>query len=156
MVTLKQDDPSLDTDVLITEVSWTDGRQEYRYQAMGMSEFADLEAVTTGYLSSKSGKGEKGEAGEDAYQLVILSTRGNLFRPQELETTLQVRVYQGGVNVTDAFSDEDFRWSRSSDNPASDEVWNSYHYSLGGKEIQVTTEDVYRRAVFSCTLLTKL
>ena len=105
---------------------------------------------------TKSKEGEKGDPGEDAYQLAILSTRGNLFRPDELETTLQVRVYKGGVNVTDQFDAADFRWSRESDNPESDDVWNSYHYSLGGKTIQVTTDDVYRRAVFNCTLLNTL
>jgi hypothetical protein len=150
---LSQADPALETDALITELQYTDEVPGFRYKAIGLSEFGSLEAITSAYTASRSG--EKGEAGEDATHVEIISHHGTIFRPAVVDTTLEAVVYTGGVEVTDRYLDADFRWVRKSEDTQADEVWNSAHYSSGGKTLHITDSDVYGRAVFFCELLTK-
>ncbi len=97
-----------------------------------------------------------GPAGEDAYQTQVISNSGTVFRMgQGFSTTLEVKVWQGGEEITGLFSDEDFRWRRSSNDSYQDSVWNSAHYSTGGKVITITQEDVVGRSNFFCDLLVK-
>ncbi len=98
----------------------------------------------------------KGDEGEDAYYIEIFSSRGNFFRQGQVSTVLTVYVFRNGEDITDLYTDSDFRWSRSSDDPVSDEVWNQNHYSTGGKSITITPDDVDKRAVFNCELLSLL
>jgi len=156
VVTIRQDDPALDTNVLISEVSWTDARDAYRYKARGVSVFADVESVTVSYRSAKSGKGERGEKGEDAYHVQVISDQGTTFRMgQGFSTTLEARVFQGGVDVTEAYLDGDFRWYRTSSDTHADDIWNSAHYSTGGRVLTITQDDVAGRSNFFCDLLIK-
>lgn len=99
-------------------------------------------------------KGEQGDPGEDAYQIQILSEQGTTFRMgQEFTTTMHARVWQGSEEITDLFSDSDFRWTRTSSDTHADEVWNSAHYSTGSKSLVITQEDVVGRSNFFCELL---
>jgi hypothetical protein len=98
-------------------------------------------------------RGLAGEDGEDAITLVVVSTNGNIFRPELTDTILEARVYQAGEEITDQYDASRFRWTRKSDDSAADDVWNSAHYSTGGKSIQITDEDVEKRATFFCELI---
>jgi hypothetical protein len=153
VVRIKQDDPAVDTTALITECSWTDGISRFRYKARALSSFGDLQAITTAYQAAKSGKGEKGEPGDDAVVLVVVSTNGNIFRPALTDTVLEARVYQGGEEITEQYEPTRFRWTRKSDDSTADDVWNSAYYSAGVKSIQITDEDVVKRATFFCELI---
>lgn len=156
VVTITQDEPALDTVVLITEVSWTDGYDAYHYKARGVSIFADVQSVTFAYQATKSGKGEKGDKGEDAYQVQVVSNQGTVFRMgQGFSTILEAKVFHGGEEITHLFSDPDFRWSRTSTDACGDAIWNAAHYSTGGKVLTITQEDVAGRSNFFCDLLTK-
>ena len=156
VVTIAQDEPALDTVVLITEVSWTDGYEAYHYKARGVSVFADVQSVTFAYQAAKSGKGEKGDKGEDAYQVQVVSNQGTVFRMgQGFSTILEAKVFHGGEEITHLFSDLDFRWSRTSTDAYGDAIWNAAHYSTGGKVLSITQEDVAGRSNFFCDLLTK-
>lgn len=110
---------------------------------------------------SKSGfitisKEVPGPAGEDAYQTQIISHNGTTFRmSQPFETVLEVRVWQGGEDITSLFGEMDFRWRRTSSDPHGDDVWNSAHYSTGGKMLTITKDDVAGKTNFFCDLLTK-
>ncbi len=150
---ISQSDPALETDAFITELEYTDELPGFRYRAIGLSEFGDLEAITTGYTASQAG--EKGEKGESAVHVEIISHHGTIFRPAVVAATLEARVYQDGEDVTDRYLSADFRWVRSSDDAYADEIWNSAHYSTGGKTLSISDADVYGRAVFFCQLLTK-
>jgi hypothetical protein len=150
---INQSDPALDTDALITELEYTDELPGFRYRAIGLSEFGELEAITTSYTASKAG--EKGEKGESAVYVEIISHHGTIFRPAVVNTTLEARVYEDGEDVTERYLNADFRWVRSSDDAYADELWNSAHYSTGGKTLPISDADVYGRAVFFCQLLTK-
>ena len=108
---------------------------------------------------SKSGfitlsKEVAGPPGEDAYQVQVVSERGLTFRMGEpFSTTMHARVWRGGLEITDLFEDSDFRWYRTSNDAYADSVWNSAHYSSGGKSLTITQEDVVGRSNFFCELL---
>lgn len=93
-----------------------------------------------------------GEDGTSNYNVVILSTEGDTFKNGLIGTTLVAKVYYGDQDVTDQIDANRFRWSRSSIDKVSDGIWNSKHFS-GKKEVQITTEDVHKRATFSCDIL---
>ncbi len=145
----------LDVTVLITAKSFTDESEITQYTAIGISVF-NLNAQT--YTQTiDHGKndtvGAQGAPGEDAVFLLIVSTHGNIFRPALTDTTLEARVYQSGQEITDQYDAARFRWTRRSHNTTSDDIWNSAHYSSGGKSIQITDEDVETRATFFCELI---
>jgi hypothetical protein len=151
IVHLTQTDPLIDTDVQITKKRWTDEIPGIGYQAVGISEFGDLQAITSSYYTSKNT--QKGDKGDDAIILVVVSTNGNIFRPALTDTTLEARVYQGAQEITDRYDPTRFRWTRKSNDSTADEIWNSAQYSAGGKNIQITDEDVEHRATFFCELI---
>jgi len=153
VVALRQSDPALDTLAVITSESWTDGLSSYRYTARGVSSFGELQAITTAYQAAKAGKGEKGQPGEAAISLIVVSDQGNIFRPALTNTTLEARVYQEGEEITAQYAASRFRWTRSSLDPAADAIWNSAHYSVGSKSLHITDEDVESRATFFCELI---
>jgi hypothetical protein len=87
----------------------------------------------------------------------IISHSGSTFRMgNPFSTTLHARVFKGGVEVTDSFSDADFRWSRSSTDAHADGIWNSDHYSIGSKSLVITQQDAPGRCTFFCTLLRRI
>ena len=93
-----------------------------------------------------------GQDGTSNYNVVILSTEGDAFKNGVIETTLVAKVYYGDQEVTEQLDANRFRWSRSSIDKVSDSIWNSKYFS-GTKEVQITTEDVHKRATFSCDIL---
>ena len=82
----------------------------------------------------------------------IFSTGGLVFKNNIISTTLIARVYKGKNDVTDLIDSNFFRWTRISDDPTGDDLWNTQHYS-GRKQITVTSADVYVRATFNCQIL---
>jgi len=102
----------------------------------------------------KGEQGEMGPPGEDAYQVHVISDQGTVFRMGSMFfATLQARVWRGGVEITEAFTDSDFRWMRTSGDAHGDEVWNSHHYATGGRTLTISQDDVAGRSVFNCDLL---
>jgi hypothetical protein len=86
--------------------------------------------------------------GQSAYSVYIHSTGGLVFRNQKGATLLKAFVYKGGVDVTDSMAEQHFKWIRRSDDPESDERWNSF--TRTGKTLEISGDDVYRKAVFNC------
>jgi len=86
------------------------------------------------------------------YKVDIISTNGVVFKSGDIVTTLIARVYRGDEDITDSLNAALFKWTRVSDDTESDEAWNASHFG-GIKQINVTTEDVLRRATFFCKLL---
>lgn len=86
--------------------------------------------------------------GESAYTVYAESKNGTTFRNGIVSTVLRARVYKGSEEITEQISDSGFRWYRTSADSAGDEQWNAMpHY---GREIVITEEDVWRKAVFNC------
>lgn len=86
------------------------------------------------------------------YKVEIISSNGNAFKNNQINTTLFAKVYHGSDDVTDELNASLFRWSRISDDPADDERWNQVHAG-GQKSIDITSDDVKVRATFNCELL---
>lgn len=86
--------------------------------------------------------------GQSSYSLSVESGAGTVFRNGVVETILRARVYKGGEEITDRIGEDRFRWVRVSDDSASDALWNAAEHR--GRELHITEEDVWRKAVFNC------
>ena len=86
------------------------------------------------------------------YRLVISSSNGNIFKNGNIQTTLTATVFSWDENITDALDDNQFIWTRVSDDAEADAIWNAAHYG-GTKSIEITSDDVDVRATFFCDLI---
>lgn len=85
-------------------------------------------------------------------RLVITSTNGNIFKNGNIQTTLEATVYSWDDNITDTLDENQFIWTRVSDDAAADAEWNQQHFG-GSKSIEITKDDVKVRATFFCDLI---
>lgn len=85
-------------------------------------------------------------------RLVITSTNGNIFKNGNIQTTLEATVYSWDENITDTLDENQFIWTRASDDAAADAEWNQQHFG-GSKSIEITKDDVKVRATFFCDLI---
>ena len=85
-------------------------------------------------------------------RLVITSTNGNIFKNGNIQTTLEATVYSWDENITDTLDENQFIWTRVSDDAAADIEWNQQHFG-GSKSIEITKDDVKVRATFFCDLI---
>ena len=86
------------------------------------------------------------------YRLVITSSNGNIFKNNNIQTTLSAIVFSWDTNVTDSLDPNQFIWTRASDDPVADAAWNAAHFG-GTKTIEITRDDVKVRATFFCDLI---
>lgn len=86
------------------------------------------------------------------YRLVITSSNGNIFKNGNISTTLTATVYSWDTNITDTLDDNQFIWTRVSDDEEADKKWNADHFG-GSKSITITNDDVKIRATFCCDLI---
>jgi hypothetical protein len=89
--------------------------------------------------------------GNDAYSIYIDSSSGCIFRNGTVTTVLTAQVMKGGEDVTNKIPESNFKWIRMSNNPESDEIWNSGGHI--GKTLEISGDDVYRKAVFDCEVI---
>jgi hypothetical protein len=87
--------------------------------------------------------------GDTPYTVTVASSNGNQFLNGATQTTLTATVFKGSTDITADLPYNAFNWTRLSDNPAADTIWNEQH-TAAGNQITITGEDVYRRAVFNC------
>lgn len=85
------------------------------------------------------------------YKVEIISTNGITFKNSDIYTILQARVYHGADDVTDTIDPNRFQWTRTSSDPEGDALWN-FNNAGGYKEIEITNDDVFARASFTCTV----
>ena len=85
-------------------------------------------------------------------RLVITSTNGNIFKNGNIQTTLEATVYSWDENITDTLDENQFIWTRVSDDAGADAEWNQQHFG-GSKSIEITKDDVKVRATFFCDLI---
>lgn len=86
------------------------------------------------------------------YRLVISSSNGNIFKNNNIKTTLYATVFSWDENITNTLDDNQFIWTRVSDDADADEAWNADHFG-GAKSIVITSDDVKVRATFFCDLI---
>lgn len=86
------------------------------------------------------------------YRLVISSSNGNIFKNGNIQTTLYATVFSWDENITDTLDENQFIWTRVSEDTEADAAWNADHFG-GAKSIVITTADVKVRATFFCDLI---
>ena len=86
------------------------------------------------------------------YRLIINSSNGNIFKNGEISTVLTAVVYSWDEEITDTLDDNQFIWTRVSDDSDADAIWNAAHFG-GTKSITITKDDVKVRATFYCDLI---
>lgn len=86
------------------------------------------------------------------YRLVISSSNGNIFKNGNIQTTLYATVFSWDENITDTLDENQFIWTRVSDDAEADAAWNADHFG-GSKSIEITSDDVEVRATFFCDLI---
>ena len=85
-------------------------------------------------------------------RLVITSSNGNIFKNGNLKTLLSAVVYSWDKDITDTLDANQFIWTRVSEDPEADKVWNGQHFG-GAKSVVITGADVKVRATFYCDLI---
>ena len=86
------------------------------------------------------------------YSITISSSNGTLFNYKNIDSVFTPIVYKGGKDITDAFTDAWFIWSRQSNNTVSDNLWNNNHLT-GSKSLHITDDDFYQLATFNVELI---
>ena len=89
---------------------------------------------------------------DSIYTLEIHSEKGLRVSP-DTALVLMPRVFKDGLEITDSTDIKHFKWVRSSSDPKADAEWNLRH-ATGIKNLNITHEDVYQRAIFHCAFLT--
>ena len=85
-------------------------------------------------------------------RLVITSSNGNIFKNGNVKTLLSAVVYSWDKDITDTLDANQFIWTRVSEDPEADKVWNEQHFG-GAKAVVITSADVKVRATFCCDLI---
>ena len=85
-------------------------------------------------------------------RLVITSSNGNIFKNGNVKTLLSAVVYSWDKDITDTLDANQFVWTRVSEDPETDKVWNEQHFG-GAKSVVITGADVKVRATFYCDLI---
>lgn len=89
--------------------------------------------------------------GQSAYSIYIVSSEGHIFKNGIISTTLTALVYKGGEDITALIPDKNFSWKRVSGNKETDMLWNQVEHT--GKNLVISGEDVYHKAVFDCEVI---
>ena len=83
------------------------------------------------------------------HRLEIVST-SDILSPSIQATTLSARVWHGSSDVTASIPASQFNWTRVSDDPTADGLWNAAN--KGRKSILLTVRDVQYSATYQCEL----
>lgn len=107
-------------------------------------------------FNSSKGNSVTISQGHDSYEsglkLIVTSSNGGVFKKGEVSTILTATVWLDYQDVTDLFTDSQFRWTRVSQDTQADLQWNQDHFG-GSKSITVTSDDIYVSATFFCDLV---
>ena len=137
---------------------WVAGKYDYydRVSHMGRLWLCVAETGTTQEPSLSASdwllQVDKGEDGESPYLVEILSSMGDKFHNGVLVTTLSATVFEGKEDITDTIPSSRFSWTRTSNDKDSDKIWNQLHEGIG-RYVDLTSDDVYRKAIFECLII---
>lgn len=90
--------------------------------------------------------------GEDSYSVEISTGQGgNVIINGEGTRVLTAHVFKGGAEITEDTAPNRFSWKRTSQDSDDDIIWNKLHEGYGNV-LTVSSEDVYRNALFTCVV----
>ena len=128
---------------------WNNGYQRYD---LSIDEIIE-KIIESGYTLEKVDDEEEEIIDDNAnYILEIHSKNGTIIGP-DTALVLSPKVYKNGEDITELLDMKYFKWIRSSSDTISDAEWNLRH-AAGIKDLYISHEDVYQRAVFHCAFLT--
>lgn len=104
---------------------------------------------------SKVKQGTPGEDGESPYNVELISSNGLIFKNGVISTIIHAIVFKGNENITDLLDANQFRWTKTNADGSPDLVWNAMHAG-GTKSIIIETDDVNKRATFSCDIIEEI
>lgn len=117
----------------------------------------EREVVTLRYTASSQGKEyaatftvTKLYDGESAYSVYIRTDRGTVLQNGIGQTQLSAHVMCGAEEITLQIPEEQFLWTRQSERPNGDALWNSEEHR--GRTLLIDGDDVVRKAVFNCDI----
>lgn len=103
---------------------------------------------TTSYSVAYNGTdGADGKDGESALSVYINSSNGNIFKGNNIQTTLTCTVYYGITDVTNKVTK--FIWKKINQDGTIDESWNR---TVSGNVITITDADIWNKASFTCSV----
>lgn len=101
---------------------------------------------------AKVKQGTPGEDGESPYNVELISSNGLIFKNGVISTIIHAIVFKGNENITDLLDANQFRWTKTNADGSPDLIWNAMHAG-GTKSIIIETNDVNKRATFSCDII---
>ena len=84
-------------------------------------------------------------------EVFIRTSNGNTFKNGAINTKLTATVWRGGKEIDQDGSMYTYIWTKTDDDGEPDMLWNQTH-SYSQKTIEITQQDVFRRAQFSCEI----
>lgn len=121
--------------------------------------------ITFNLLTVKATDGETGDSitlakivdgqdGNSPYQVELTSKDGNIFQNGVIKTSIFATVYRGTEDVTDMLLPAQFQWSKIDKDGNEDTEWAAKHVD-SGDTIQITADDIFRKATFNCNIIDK-
>lgn len=105
-----------------------------------------------------NGNGNGGVNENKQYRLEMHSSKGNIIKDKNFQTTLKAVLYEDNIDVTATKDSKYFKWARFSGATERDQIadaeWN-LKWSDGAKEIPITHDDVNRNAMFQVQFVTE-
>ena len=100
-----------------------------------------------GGSGAKGDKGDKGDTGQNALSVQISSSNGNIFKNDNIVTTLTCTVYYGTSDVTNQVTS--FNWIKVNEDGTVDENWSRL---TSVNIININNNDVDGKASFGCEI----
>lgn len=94
---------------------------------------------------------DRGDDGEGALWVTVMSSRGNFFQGGVEETVLTATVRRGDADITAQIPPSRFSWTRTSPDATADASWNAAHQAVG-PTLTIDDDDVTRSATFECVV----
>lgn len=91
-------------------------------------------------------------ASQNGYRLTIESTAGYMFKNGLVSTTLRATVTSNDKDVSYDVPEEQFIWTRTSEDPIADATWNETK-GKGKRAVVVGNDDVQSKATFACKIM---
>lgn len=88
----------------------------------------------------------------DTIDVQIWSSRGNIFKSRDIASILTCHVFKAGVDITDTLPNSAFTWEKINHDGSVDTTWTATPYGNHANAIQITSADVFSRAVFNCAV----
>ena len=84
------------------------------------------------------------------YRVEIITEDPTVISTTSDQATMVCKVYSWDTDITDTLNASIFNWRRSSNDSASDEIWNAMPEHQGVKSITIDADDVIDNSSFTC------